>query len=86
MNPTAKDVRHVDIAPCFVEKLTHATASYEAPEGEINVSWERESEKISLEISVPDTMYGEIRLPEGYHFQGGSDTLQLKSGKYIVAK
>lgn len=86
MNPTAKDVQHVNIAPQFVEALNWASASYDSPEGIIKVSWERVDEEISLEIVIPDTMHGEIVLPEGYRLQGDETIRVLKSGKYIVTR
>lgn len=86
INPTAKDVRHVDIAPHFIEALEQASASYDSPEGIIKVSWERMGEGILLEVEVPKTMHGSIILPNGYRFQEGKAITNLKSGTYIVAK
>ena len=86
MNPTAKDVQHVNIAPQFVETLNWASASYDSPEGIIKVSWERVGEEISLEIVIPDTMHGEIVLPEGYRFQEDAIIRAIESGKYIVTR
>lgn len=86
MNPTAKDVRHVDIAPCFVNGVDLATATYDSTEGKVIVSWERIREEIILKIEVPKTMYGTIVLPDGYRFQEGETKKALKSGNYIVTK
>ncbi len=86
MNPTGKDIRHVDIAPCFIETLNDASAAYDSPEGEVKVSWERNKEGVLLEIVVPDAMCGDIVLSGGYHFQDGKTVKNLQSGNYIVAK
>lgn len=86
MNPTAKDVRHMDVAPCFLNALDSARTAYDSPEGEVTVSWERIKEEILLEIEVPDTMYGTIVLPTGYRFQEGDTIRELKPGRYIVTK
>lgn len=86
MNPTARDIHHVDIVPCFITELNQATASYDSPEGTIKVSWERIKEDVLLEIVAPDTMHGTVILPEGYRFQEGETIRSLKTGKYIVTR
>ena len=45
-----------------------------------------ECEEISLEIVIPDTMHGEVVLPEGCRFQKDEIMRALKSGKYIVTR
>ena len=86
MNPTARDIHHVDIVPCFITALNQATASYDSPEGTIKVSWERIKEDVLLEIVAPDTMHGTVILPEEYRFQEGETIRSLKTGKYIVTR
>lgn len=86
MNPSARDVKHVDIVPCFIERLDSVSASYQSLEGKVQVSWERLDEAINLSISVPDAVYGSVKLPEGYQFQDGSLVCDLKSGVYTIKK
>ena len=74
-----------DIRPAFVHKLRFAQGWHEAPEGKISVKWERADDGISLEIDVPDTLNGYIRLPQGYVFAGdGLAVKPLRSGVYAV--
>ena len=73
------------VRPAFVHKLRFAQGWHEAPEGKISVKWERADDGISLEIDVPDTLNGYIRLPQGYVFAGdGLAVKPLRSGVYAV--
>lgn len=49
--------------------LSHAQGKVPTPRGPINVAW-REGDVFSLEISLPETVSAEIRLPVGPHTQG----------------
>ena len=70
-NPNASDIRHFEIAPHFLEKLSFAQAKYNSPYGAISVMWRRENDKIQLEISAPEGIYGDIILPKGKTFSDG---------------
>lgn len=76
VNPTCRDINHVDIAPCFVESLDYAEAYHIMPAGKVSSSWRREDGKCILTVEVPEGVHGEIRLP--------NKMLPLKSGTYCV--
>lgn len=84
INPTGRDVRHVDIAPLFLQALTFAESSHTLPDGEISVKWERSNTQILLQIHAAETLHGIIRLPKGYAFSDGTVQKPLASGCYSV--
>lgn len=74
-----------DIRPKFPDALTHAEGFHRAPEGEISVSWKREaSGEIALSLSIPETLSGHIRLPEGYVFDDGVAVKPAVTGGYLI--
>lgn len=86
MNPEVNDVKRVDIAPHFIEKLNYADAEHTAPLGEIKVHWERTREQIRLELSMPSEMNGSLCAPEGWVLENGLKQIPAASGKYIFKK
>lgn len=76
-----------DICPNFIESVTWAEGSYDAPEGEIRVRWERQDGEIRLNVAVPEILTGCIRLPKGWMF---ADTLNpvrsLEAGSYRIVR
>ena len=83
----------VDICPRFARSLDWAEGFYHAPEGEIRVSWKRTDGHISLNVRVPRSLTGMIRLERGFWFddrtEDGKTELstavkKLKSGIYGI--
>lgn len=85
-NPSGKDIRHVDIEPCFIEALDYVKVSHHSPDGEIKISWHREKGGVSLHVTAPEVFYGSIRLPDGYAYEDNSSVSHLKSGVYRIKK
>ncbi len=56
VNPNFTDVSYAEVKPCFVNGLTHAEASYEAPTGKIFVKWEKTQDKTFVHVVVPKEM------------------------------
>ena len=67
VNPNGDDVNELEIAPCFLTKLTHAEGWHQHPAGRLEAAWKREGEEISLTLTIPDNCHGMLRLPEGWH-------------------
>lgn len=84
INPTGTDVNHVDIAPCFIPGMDYADATYQHPNGELQVTWNREGDTVTLNVSLPDKLHGEIRLPDGATFPDGTDVKQIETGTFII--
>ncbi len=82
INPTGKDVTHVDIAPEFVKQLTWAEAEYQLPAGKIRVRWERTAEGVTLHVTASENLHGTIRLPRGWKFADGTAETALRSGMF----
>lgn len=85
-NPNTCNIDEVEISPCFVAALEHAKAYFDAPKGRMEVCWKRESDKIVLSVSLPEGVYGAIRLPEGYCFADGKTDCLAVNGDYIITK
>ena len=85
-NPTAKDIKELNIAPCFVSALDFADTFFESPSGKITVYWERSGENIELSVKVPEDLHGKIILEYGYAFKNLKSICPLKSGHYTVVK
>ncbi|MBQ3183637.1 MAG: hypothetical protein IJB57_08205, partial [Clostridia bacterium] len=86
INPTAKDITHVNIAPVFPEGLNSVKAEHELVHGKLSVSINRTDKEGSIVIICPDTVHGEMILPDGWHFATGEAKLPLASGKYDIVK
>ena len=86
VNPCARDTDHVNIEPIFVSKLNRVEAEHLLPSGALRVKWERKDDSIILTVGCPDRLYGEIRLPDGWHFEGGNTVTSLKNGKFILTE
>lgn len=78
------------IFPDFIPALDSADAFYDSPCGRVSVGWERDGEKVRLEIAAPEGASGYIRLPEGFVFDAqtdsrrdGSNYIPLEAGEYI---
>lgn len=93
IRPSSSD--ELDIRPCFIEKLSHAEGEYQTVKGKASVKWQREDEIITMELSVPDGIRGNIILPNGYAFYVPEDTYallhessfaELQSGVYKIRK
>ncbi len=59
---TAPALKEVVIAPQFIEALTWAKAEVDGPNGVIAVSWRRDGDKVSLEVTVPPNTTAIVRL------------------------
>lgn len=86
VNPTAKDITHVNIAPVFPAGLNSVKAEHELVHGRLTVSINRNDKEGSVEIECPEALHGEIILPYGWKFTTGENKLPLASGKYIIVK
>lgn len=77
----------MDIRPAFIESLSYAEGWHIAPEGEIRCRWERTDAGVTLQLTVPDGLNGNIILPQGYVFEDRSQhCLPTRSGTYAVIK
>lgn len=85
-NPTATDLKHVDIKPHIVENLNDAAAYYDSNYGRIESSWVKKDGKVTLTVKVPDGMTGVIAPQNNYRFENGSHEKPLKSGEYTLIK
>ena len=87
INPYLDDCNFVRIAPNFIEKLDFAKAFYDTKAGRVEVKWTRNGDKITLEISVPQGICGDITPPNGWEFESyGMTILPLKQGTYTLNK
>ena len=86
INPTAKDITHVDIKPVFPKGLNAVKAEHELVHGKLSVAINRTDKEGSIEIISPDSVHGDIILPEGWKFATGETKLPLASGKYTIVK
>ncbi len=82
LNPEGIDCTRLEIAPHFVEALTHAEAFHIAPAGKISVSWKREGKEVLLSITVPEGLHGSIHAPKGWMLPKELAILPLASGEY----
>ena len=86
LNPTARDVNHLNVAPLFPDGMEHAAATHRHPAGEIATRWERNGNTVTLQVTVPDALHGEILAPNGWYFENEKTALPLQNGVYILIK
>lgn len=66
VNPMGDDANNVVIKPNFVSDLTFAEGGYETPAGYVRVRWERDGEKVRIDVKCDEGVRCEVRLPSGY--------------------
>ena len=81
-NPTARDIKNIDLSPCFAEKLNFAEAS----RGDFKVKWERKENAVFINVDFKDNYHGTIKLPKGYVFENGETQATLKCGTFKAIK
>ncbi|MBQ5389856.1 MAG: hypothetical protein IIU58_03005, partial [Clostridia bacterium] len=85
-NPNGDDIKKVDIKPNFVEALNFAEGYYEAPCGKIFSRWEREGDKITLNLEIPTEMRAMLFLPSGYVLEDGTAFRAVTTGSYVISR
>ncbi len=86
LNPTARDIKNIDLAPCFAEKLGFAEGSHKNSVGEFKTRWERKDNGILISVDFTGEFYGTVKLPKGYSFENGKTETELKCGVLKVIK
>lgn len=66
VNPLGIDPNEILIKPHFASALTEVTASYDAPNGSIEVKWKREGDIINLSVRTKGDVTYHIRVDNGY--------------------
>ncbi len=67
VNPYDRSCNEVLIHPHFVEKVDHASFTYELPKGKISVAWARQDDgTIRLEVHAAPGIVGQIRLDDNW--------------------
>jgi alpha-L-rhamnosidase len=67
VNPYDRSCNEVLIHPHFVEKVDHASFTYELPKGKISVAWARQDDgTIRLEVHAAPGIVGQIRLDDDW--------------------
>ena len=69
---------HFIIAPHFVDGLDYAEASYNSVRGLIKAGWKKTSDKINLEITVPENTTATVQI-------AGRPDQQLKAGNHSIS-
>lgn len=83
-NPGANDIHHANITPHFLTGLSHAEGYHIAPDGKIEVKWERTGQhEIILTLTFPEKMHGKLILDRGWEdTNNGWSVLNAVSGTY----
>ena len=63
VDPEQPAFRHVLIRPAFVDGLNWAKASYDSQRGEIRSAWERNGDRVTLNVQIPANMTATVSLP-----------------------
>jgi alpha-L-rhamnosidase len=84
LNPYKNNVNEVNITPKFIASLDYAKGFHIAPTGEIKVEWKRESDYITLIVSVAENITGRIILENGLVFEDGLSVKKVASGTYKI--
>ncbi len=90
VNPDGDSPNSFTIRPDFIPSLSFAEAFYDAPCGRVEVKWQREGERILLNVNAPDEATGMIKLGKGRVISSEPERqpdlanyIPLKSGKYV---
>ncbi|MBO5300316.1 MAG: hypothetical protein J6B51_09640, partial [Clostridia bacterium] len=55
-------------------------------EGKVESKWVRNGDEITLTVTAPEGLKGNIIIPYGYKFDNGSTVKALVSGEYKIVK
>ena len=83
-NPAMASIDEVEFSPCFLSALDRAKAHFDAPKGRVEAAWKRDGEKIILSVTLPEGMYGKMKLETGYCFEDGSTEKAAVCGDFVV--
>ena len=83
-NPKADNIHRVDITPHFLTGLSQAQGYHMAPDGKIQVSWQRTGEKtVTLTVTLPEGIHGDLILEKEWaDAQTGKSVLPAESRTY----
>lgn len=76
----------VEIAPQFIDNVTHASAWHNAPAGRMSLRWKRDGETIRLTLSLPECVKGSIVVGEEWKFEDGCGCIEAKTGEYRIRR
>ena len=76
-DPEHPGFSYVTLRPMPVEGLDRVSAWHRAPAGIIRSAWKREAGKLIFDVTLPNEITGELRLPDG-------DTVKLLGGHQCV--
>ncbi len=59
----------IQLTPSFLSGVSHSSATYRAPVGEISLAWERTGKRASVHVSVPAGAQAHLRLPSAANWR-----------------
>ena len=71
VNPYRRNPNEFFLAPKFIAALDHAEATYNAPAGEVRISWKRDDDEILYSVTLPEGAKAEIALEAGWQLDDG---------------
>ena len=84
VNPSLRDVNNVNVEPRFGTRLEQFSCWHVLPAGKIEISWKRAADGITLSLTVPEGVHGDLVLHDGFTFEDGSVKKPLAGGEYRV--
>lgn len=90
ISPSAAGYSTIRIAPLVTTQLAFVDASYESPHGFIRSKWQREDERLIMELSIPANTRAQVEIPTQVHQAhksfNGSGTESLGKNIYLNKK
>ena len=84
-NPDLQSAANIDIRPVFSTDMQHAKAYYNAISGRVEVAWQREGERVVLNLTYPAGANGFVWAPRGYTVNGKAK-VRATSGTFVFVK
>ena len=85
VNPTLQNAANIDIRPVFSTDMQHAKAYHNAVPGRVEVAWQREGERVVLNLTYPAGANGFVWAPRGYTVNGKAK-VRATSGSFVFVK
>ena len=85
VNPNLRGADHIHIAPVFPTDMSFAEAYHHSVKGKVSVRWERCEDTVSLTLTYPEALKGNVIAPTGYTVNGCTSVPAI-SGTYIFKK
>lgn len=84
ISPLTAGYKTIRIAPLITEHLAFAEASYESPYGLISSKWQKQTDKLIMNIVIPPNTRAQVEIPKQVIAANINNAKQVIGGKVVI--